>query len=853
MRFLTTLLVWLCPLLSNAQIADDFSDFNLLLNPLWRGHVDSFFVNPQATLQLQAQSAGTSYLSTLSAFVAPEEWEMRIIMEFNPSANNFCKIFLSSDQPILMEYLNGYYVMLGGTEDEISLYRQRGQEIVKIIDGPNQYLDQNQTDVHLRVTLDEDHNWHLWAKPVDSTIYRLMGTVVEEPVAASNYFGLSCTYTATRADKFQFDDANVNGSPHVDSIPPALIDIRASDSITLQVEFSEALSPDIQIEQFHLQGIGNPLNVSQPFAGLMHLVFAQSLKSGTYVLEGLELEDLGRNAHSFIRELEIMIPQPIELHDLIITEIMADPNPSVGLSDKEYLELYNRSHKLLSTEHLTISDLSKSVLLPNLLLEPQEHLILGPKGVGKTFDPPLRVLELETWPTLNNNADQITLSTPEQTIHFVDYNLEWYDSELKKHGGWSLEMIDVNYPCSGDDNWSVSEDESGGTPGRTNSIATDNPDLQAPYVVSTYAISSDTILLSFDQPLDGASVLNSEVEMVPHLEVKEVLLDDLKSSQVRIILDDAMQLGIIYNLRVTQVADCNGNVVPDDVPVVPVGLPMNADSGDVVINEVLFNPRPLGVTFAELFNRSSKPLNLQQWMLARWQGNNLVDAQRLSDVPLMIYPGDHLVFTESSSPLRSQYPLCSTTKMIEVSNLPSLPDHQGSLVVLDPSYHLSDQLIYDKSMHHPLLLDLQGISLERISADLPSDDQQNWTSASEANGFATPGKKNSQLQLTSGEILQIIPKVISPMSNGRPQYVQIHYQMKSPSNVIDISIYSSEGRLVSNILNNHIAGTSGVATWDGTDAHNQRVPMGYYIISVRNIDREHGIREWKETVVVAPR
>ncbi|MDH3708404.1 MAG: lamin tail domain-containing protein, partial [Cyclobacteriaceae bacterium] len=838
MRFFVTLLMGLCPLLSSAQIADDFSDNDLLLNPLWLGHVDSFLVSPQATLQLQAQSAGTSYLSTLSAFVTPREWEMRVIMEFNPSANNFCKIFLSSDQPNLLEYLNGYYVMLGGTEDEISLYRQRGQEIVKIIDGPNHYLDQNQTDVHLRITLDEDQLWQLWAKPVDSTIYSLMGAAVEEPTAASNYFGLSCTYTATRADKFQFDDVNVMGSPFVDSIPPALVDIRASDSISLQVEFSEALSPHIRKEQFLLLGVGNPLNISQPHAGLMHLVFAQNLKSGTYILEGSELEDLGGNANSFNREFEIRLPQPVELHDLIITEVMADPNPSVGQPDKEYLELYNRSHKLLSLQNLTISDLTKSVLLPNLLLEPQEYLILCPTGGGQAFDPPLRVLELETWPTLNNNADQITLSTPEQSIHFVDYNLDWYDSELKKHGGWSLEMIDFNYPCSGDDNWTVSEDDSGGTPGRTNSIATDNPDLQAPYVVSTYAISHDTILITFDQSLDGASVVNSVVEIVPHLEVKEVLLDDLRNPQIHILLDDTMQLGVIYNLKVTQVADCNGNVVMDDVPAVPVGLPMSADSGDLVINEVLFNPRPLGVTFAELFNRSSKPINVQHWMLARWQGNNLVDAHPLSDVPLMIYPGDHLVFTESPSLLRSHYPMCYATKMIEVSNLPSLPDHQGSLVLLDPSYHLSDQLIYDKSMHHPLLVNLQGISLERISADLASDDQQNWASASETNGFATPGKKNSQLQLTSREILQIIPKVISPMSNGRPQYVQIHYKMKSPSNVIDISIYNSEGVLVSNILNNHIAGTSGIATWDGTDADNQRVPMGYYIISVRNNDRE---------------
>ena len=54
--------------------------------------------------------------------------------------------------------------------------------------------------------------------------------------------------------------------------------------------------------------------------------------------------------------------------------------------------------------------------------------------------------------------------------------------ENKQTGGYSLELINLNDPCSDMSNWSASNSETGGTPGTENSIYDNNADEDAPYI-----------------------------------------------------------------------------------------------------------------------------------------------------------------------------------------------------------------------------------------------------------------------------------------------------------------------------------------------------------------------------------
>src|SRR5690606_32885285 len=93
-------------------------------------------------LQLNATSAGISYISTPSQSINNAQWEIYLEMDFNPSSSNYARIYLVSDEQDLSSALNGYFVMVGGTQDEISLYKQKGNSFFKLIDGEDKRLDQ---------------------------------------------------------------------------------------------------------------------------------------------------------------------------------------------------------------------------------------------------------------------------------------------------------------------------------------------------------------------------------------------------------------------------------------------------------------------------------------------------------------------------------------------------------------------------------------------------------------------------------------------------------------------------------------------------------------------------------------
>ena len=106
-----------------AQVTDDFSDGNFTENPIWSGENSKFIVNTEGQLQLKAPAeADQSYLSTSSEISNNAEWTFYIKMGFNPSSNNYMDIYLMSDTADLSGSVNGYFVRIGNTQDDVCLY-----------------------------------------------------------------------------------------------------------------------------------------------------------------------------------------------------------------------------------------------------------------------------------------------------------------------------------------------------------------------------------------------------------------------------------------------------------------------------------------------------------------------------------------------------------------------------------------------------------------------------------------------------------------------------------------------------------------------------------------------------------
>ncbi len=153
--------------------------------------------------------------------------------------------------------------------------------------------------------------------------------------------------------------------------------------------------------------------------------------------------------------------------------------------------------------------------------------------------------------------------------------------------------------------------------------------------------------------------------------------------QFQITLNEKFTRETNYTFSIAGIADCTGNeMVPATLQ---FALPEEASPGDIVINEVLFNPRPNGVDFVEIFNRSGKYINLKNWSLA-----NVVDLQpsnlaTVTNEDFLMRPHAYLVFTINASIVESEYIRAIHTAIRVVSEIPSLPDDEGSIALLNPS------------------------------------------------------------------------------------------------------------------------------------------------------------------------
>lgn len=213
--FLLVGLLLLVKLIS-AQFTDSFTDGNATINPNWNGDTTNYEVDALFQLHLNAPAqTDTSYLSTPSIAINNAIWKFYVKMVFNPSSSNYAKIYLVSDQSNLKKALNGYFVKIGNTTDEISLYRQDGLTELEIIDGIDGRVNTSSVSTQIKVTRDHLGNWQLFSDPTGGTSYILEGSTFDATHTSSSFFGISSKYTSTRSNKFFYDAFNITGTAGV--------------------------------------------------------------------------------------------------------------------------------------------------------------------------------------------------------------------------------------------------------------------------------------------------------------------------------------------------------------------------------------------------------------------------------------------------------------------------------------------------------------------------------------------------------------------------------------------------------------------------------------------------------------
>lgn len=541
--------------------------------------------------------------------------------------------------------------------------------------------------------------------------------------------------------------------------------------------------------------------------------------------------------------------------DIVISEIFADPSPQVGLPASEWIELKNTSQAAVNLQGWRLADASgQSGPFPAYLLPADSSVIICTGSAVAALSAFGSVFSVTSFPSLDNDGDLLYLRSPAgRIIHSVKYHLTWYANELKKMGGWSLEMIDPYQPCLGKDNWKASMDPAGGTPGKKNSADAILADDRPPVLLRSYTTDSVTVRLLFDEPVDsisGASLTNYLISN-GNTFVSVSTLPPL-FNEVELKTSPPLNEDVVYRITARMVKDCKGNTMADSE--VNTGIPAYADPGKWIINEILFDPRSNGYDYVEFLNNADKIFDLSDLFIAYRNNNNQVSSIRpLSDEPFLVFPGEYIVVTEDADNLALQYLVTSPAQVKTISSLPSFPDDEGTVVSIDSRGIVTDEVKYHKSWHFKLITDPEGVSLERIDPGANSQDKMNWHSASSTAGYGTPGYKNSQFPRADrpGSGFQLVPGIFSPDNDGRDDYLLIHYEVAGPGHMASVTIFNAAGHTVRQLVRNELTGTRGQWKWDGLDNKGMKLPAGIYVVFAEfyNLDGKKEI--FKQAVVIA--
>jgi hypothetical protein len=478
MNKLSLLFVFILPLLCFSQVYDNFTDGDFSNNPYWNGIKSNFFINSSLQLQSKATSSSVSYLTTASQAFENASWECFLKFTYPTSSTNFSAIYLTLDSSSISSNSNAYFVQVGGTNDEVSLYVQKGAKKTKIIDGIDKRTDGNTLEIWIKVTRDSLGNFTLYSKIATESEYQLEGQTNNLELLGSNYFGLLFSNTSTTGSSYYFDNIVVTGNKWIDKDAP---ECRASTIINtneIKLDFSEPIN--IDRATFHLDNeMGYPyLKLLSDDMKSVQLSFKKQFDKGyIYHLELIGIEDLYGNVME-TKQLDLGIVQIPRLGDLLWNEIMFE-NPDKSV---EYIELYNNSDKLLDVSMFVFTTrkadftLNKGVSIPKgTWMLPNSYMAIceNDDSLRSYFFVPNTTKILRTaWTTLNNDSASLVLLNPARDTVFdeVHYSVKWHHVLVKNPKGVALERINPDLPSQDSKSWhSASSEVNYGTPGLENS------------------------------------------------------------------------------------------------------------------------------------------------------------------------------------------------------------------------------------------------------------------------------------------------------------------------------------------------------------------------------------------------
>lgn len=844
-----------------AQLVENFEDMEFHHTPNWNGDTTSWQVNNASLKSNHTLANSQFYLSTASKIAQNTQWKANVDLQFNPSSANYVDIYLISDQENLKEKnKNGYFVRLGGTKDEISLYKTVAGKETVVIDGQDGILNKSQNTIALKVTCDSNFNWKLERNlSTIRTEWVSEGSNHDFMEVETKWFGILVTQsTASFFQKHSFSQLEVTRMMK-DTTPPRVVE-KQLENERLIIRFNEEVDP-LWVQKSQAFEFKNQNGTSIVFEKILqdslsrtvyYFYTTEPIPSGQYILTIREACDLSGNK---ARKEEILSFSYISFRQAIyneirLNELMIDPVPSVGLPETEYIELYNPTNQHFNLKDYVLSDPISQVKLPTYILPPHGYALLLGVSDSLLFNHNQPLLLLPSLPSLGNTADVISLYNAKGLlVDRVHYSSTWYQDSEKDEGGYALELIDPLNSCAIEKNWAASTDAKGGTPGFDNSISHVLNDSTPPHITAIDILSESLLQIVFSESIDTSHLSLANID-IPETSLQSIIWQRDSLNIVRVNLSTPIKSGIVYEMLLKGIKDCPGNTSNElQATFAKTRAPK---PGELLLNELLFNPNVGASDFVELYNNSEELLDLKDIHLANWQKDTISNKKILFKSTQLLMAHGYLAVTTDKEGILNLYPKSASENIKQINSLPTFPDDLGSVILLYPDGQLLDRFDYNETMHSLLLAKKDGVSLEKIHPTLPSNEHGNWHSAAKEVGYATPGLPNSQTILLGllDEHIGIDPIMITPNGDGDKDFLTISIQTDQLSALRSIIIFDAVGREVKRLLRNSYAGAHTLVQWDGTNDAGGLLPFGHYILWMEAIDKDGNTKHYKKKAVI---
>ncbi len=782
MRYRLLLFFLLMPCLAKAQqviINETFEDGDFTINPEWVGDINEWTIveedsNNLLRLNGDSQNGGNHYLSTASISNFGS-WEFYVRLDgFATSNNNRAHFYLTSDRPDLTGAVNGYAVRIGesGGNKFFRIVRfDEGEQGAVLVSGTT-LIEQN-IPYRVRVTRSNEGEWALFVATGDDSDFEPEGTpAIDLTYTNSQYIGVRARYTATRFDRFFFDDIVVTKDPLFVSA------VNTINPQTLDIVFSEAVNPSsVTPSNFSLSGgIGNPQSTEITVPNTVRITFSDDITGGNYELSVSGVEDMvgGIIEPAVIPFVLVNQPQP---GDIVINEFFYS-TPS-GLA--QYVELFNNTDKFFNLKDWRIQDNTATVrrLTTNdFFLGAGEFVVLTGDtiSVANEFGTQ-NFLELSNFPSLNRAApDQIKIFTSDEVL--ID-SLR-YEAAIWGGSGVALERISPDAISYSPENWADSFSPAGGTPGVPNDTQSPNPN---PLTVQDVSYTdSETIVITFDRHVDKSTGQTaSNYSLSGGLSIERAIKPE--SNTITLELSTPMVTNTTYTLTISGVETIFGVPIPETTQEFLFFVVEEAVPGDVVINEFMYNVAPGFSRYIELFNTSNKAIDIAGWTTNNDTGNRNI----ITNAPAVIPPGGFVVLAPDAS-LLSMFPDIDLINM--GTRFQALKINGDNVVLRDNEGVLFDSLTYTPDWGG------NGVALERRRADVSAIYRENWGNSPDPR-LGTPGEPNaippdetnpefvSANALTEREITLIFSKSMDPVSAENPANFTLSPSMSIQNIVAD--------------------------------------------------------------------